>query len=88
MSTDPNGDIAARIIASIAALPLDVQHDAIAALIGTALKTMPVQVVHEIRAEILEQLPEDVPIVKATIELIDGHLALREMGLYEEPSSS
>lgn len=72
-------DIAAKILASIAALPLAEQAEAIHALIGSAIKQMPIENIREIRAEILSQFSIDIPIVSSTIELIDGQLALREI---------
>ena len=74
-----NDDIASRILASIAALPLHEQADAIHALIGSALKQMPLETIYEIRAEIVGQFAEDIPIVRSTLDLIDGQLALREI---------
>lgn len=75
----PNDDIASRILASIAALPLHEQADAIHALIGSALKQMPLETIYEIRAEIKGQFSDDIPIVRSTLDLIDGQLALREI---------
>jgi len=75
----PNDDIPARILASIAGLPLHEQADAIHALIGGALKQMPIETIHEIRAEIEAQFPDEIPIVESTLNLIDGQLALREI---------
>lgn len=75
----PNDDMASRIMASIAALPLHEQPDAILTLISTALKQMPLETIHEIRAEIQEQFPAEIPIVRSTLDLIDGQLALREI---------
>ena len=72
-------DIASRIIASIAALPLHEQTDAIHALISSALKQMPLESIYEKRAEISLQFPEEIPIVRSTLNLIDGQLALREI---------
>jgi hypothetical protein len=74
-----NDDIASRILASIAALPLHEQTDAIHALIGSALKQMPIETIFEIRAEIVGQFAEEIPIVRSTLDLIDGQLALREI---------
>jgi hypothetical protein len=74
-----NDDIASRILASIAALPLHEQTDAIHALIGSALKQMPLETIYEIRAEIVGQFAEEIPIVRSTLDLIDGQLALREI---------
>ena len=76
---EPNDDIASRIIASIAALPLHEQADAIHALISSALKQMPLETIHEIKAEIQDQFPDEIPIVRSTLDLIDGQLALREI---------
>ncbi len=75
----PNDDIASRILASIAALPLHEQADAIHALIGSALKQMPIESIYEIRSEIVSQFSEEIPIVSSTLDLIDGQLALREI---------
>ena len=75
----PNDDISSRIIASIAALPLHEQADAIHALISGALKQMPLETIYEIRAEIRDQFPDEIPIVCSTLDLIDGQLALREI---------
>ena len=75
----PNDDIASRIIASIAALPLHEQADAIHALISGALKQMPLETIYEIRSEIRDQFPDEIPIVRSTLDLIDGQLALREI---------
>lgn len=76
---DSSDDIAARILASIAALPLHEQADAIHALIGSALKQMPLETILEMRAEITTQFDEDISIVRSTLDLIDGQLALREI---------
>lgn len=76
---DSSDDIAARILASIAALPLHEQADAIHALIGSALKQMPLETILEMRAEITAQFDEDISIVGSTLDLIDGQLALREI---------
>ena len=76
----PNDDIASRLIASIAALPLHEQTEAIHSLISSALKQMPLETIHEIRAEIQAQFPPYIPIVRSTLDLIDGQLALREIG--------
>lgn len=74
-----NDDIASRIIASIAALPAHEQAEAIHVLISRALKEMPVEAIREIKAEIEEQFPEEIPIVRSTLDLINGQLALREI---------
>ena len=79
MNMEPNDDVAARILASIAALPLHEQADAIHALIGGALKQMPCEVIYEIREEIVAQFPDEIPVVRSTLDLIDGQLALREI---------
>jgi hypothetical protein len=80
-----NNDIASRILASIAALPVHEQADAISSLIGSALYQMPLATVNEVRAEIAGQFDPTIPIVRTTLDLIDGHLALREIGAINEP---
>lgn len=82
---DSNDDIAARILASIAVLPLHEQASAIHALIGAALKQMPIETIREMRAEIVAQFDPSISIVSTTLDLIDGQLALREMGLTDTP---
>lgn len=75
-----NDDIASRILASIAALPMEQQAEAIHTLIGSALKQMPLETIWEMRAEITSQFDESIEIVRSTLDLIDGHMALREIG--------
>ena len=76
---ESNDDIASRILATIAALPVEQQAEAIHALIGSALKQMPAETICEMRNEITGQFDEEIPIVRSTLDLIDGHLALREI---------
>lgn len=76
---DSPDDMAARILASIAALPAHEQAAAIHSLIGSALKQMPLESILEMRSEITAQFEEDIPIVRSTLDLIDGQLALREI---------
>lgn len=76
---DSNDDIASRILASIAALPAEQQAEAIHTLIGSALKQMPLETIWEMRAEISTQFDENVEIVRSTLDLIDGQIALREI---------
>jgi hypothetical protein len=79
VTMDSSDDLAARILASIAALPLHEQADAIHAFIGSALKQMPVSCIWDMRTDIVAQFDEDLPIVRSTLDLIDGQLALREI---------
>jgi len=77
---DSQDDMTSRILASLAALPLHEQADAISALIGSVIKEMPRDRILEIRYEIAFELDESIPVVQATLDLIDGQLALREIG--------
>jgi hypothetical protein len=77
---DSPDDITARILASIATLPLEERADAIYAFISSALKVLPVSSIYELRTEILAEFEEDDPIVELMIALIDGQVALREIG--------
>lgn len=76
---DPNEEIASRILASIAALPAEEQAAAIHSLIGSALKQMQPETILEMREEITSQFDEGLAIVRSTLDLIDGQLALREI---------
>jgi hypothetical protein len=76
---DSNDDMTSRILASLAALPLHEQADAISALIGSVIKEMPPERILEIRDEIASELDARIPVVQATLDLIDGQLALREI---------
>jgi hypothetical protein len=79
LTMNPNDDIASQIWASIAALPLHEQADAIHALLGSVIKHLPLEGVLQIREEIVSEFEEDIPIVRSALELIDGQLALREI---------
>ena len=76
---DSHDDMTSRILASLAALPLHEQADAISALIGSVIKEMPQDRILEIRDEIANELDARIPVVQATLDLIDGQLALREI---------
>lgn len=79
ITMDSYDDMTSRILASLAALPLHEQADAISALIGSVIKEMPRDRILEIRDEISTELDERIPVVQATLDLIDGQLALREI---------
>lgn len=76
---DAHNDMTARILASLAALPMHQQADAVGALIGSVIKEMPRDRILEIRCEIANELDERIPVVSATLDLIDGQLALRDI---------
>lgn len=76
---DARDDMTSRILASLAALPMHQQADAIGALIGSVIKEMPRDRILEIRSEISNELDERIPVVSATLDLIDGQLALRDI---------
>jgi phosphoserine phosphatase len=73
-----NDDIA-EILREIAAMPLNKQSDAVMKLVADALGTLPVARIEEVRAEILADLDPRIPVVESTLELIEGHLAIRGM---------
>lgn len=75
----PN-EFAARIMAAISALPAEERAEAIHALLSDMLRVMPTEIILEMRQEVLDQFDESVPIIASTIDLIDGQLALREIG--------
>lgn len=76
---DFSEDFTSQVMAAIAALPPDQQAEAIHALLADMLRQMPVENIIEMRDAISAQFVEDLPIVSSTLNLIDGHLALREI---------
>jgi hypothetical protein len=74
----PN-EFAARLMAAISALPVEERADAIHALLSDMLKHMPRESILQMRSEVSEQFDEDIPIIRSTLELMDGQLALREI---------
>lgn len=76
---DSPDELAARILDAIAELPPPEQTDIIHALISVSLRDLPVSAIHELRAEIARQFDDHLAIVSTTLDLIDGHLILREL---------
>lgn len=74
----PN-EFAARLMAAISALPVEERADAIHALLSDMLKQMPRSSIVQMREEVLEQFDEEIPIIRSTLDLMDGQLALREI---------
>jgi hypothetical protein len=77
--------IASRLMAAIAALPPEEQSDALQAVLSGLIKQMPIISLLEMRAEIEARFVEDdLEIVRTTLDMIDGQMALREIGGDEE----
>lgn len=75
----PDDDLASLILEAIADLTFAEQADVIHALISVSLRELPSAAIHELRDEIAGQFDAAIPIVGTTLDLIDGHLALREL---------
>lgn len=73
-----------RILSSLAGLSAEEQADAVLALIGTAVKTMTIFRLVEIRQEIVRDLDNALPLVSAALDIIDGQIALREIAGEED----
>ena len=74
--------------AKISALPAEAQHDAVFALFGIGLKMLDRETILEVREELVWRFPqrtETRDLGTVLIEIIDGHLALRQLS--EEPVS-
>lgn len=72
--------IASRLMAAIAALPPEEQSDALQAVLSGLIKQMPILALLEMRSEIETRFADDdLDIVHATIDMIDGQMALREI---------
>ncbi len=68
-------------MAAIAALPPEEQTDALHAVLSGLIKQMPLKSLLEMRAEIAARFEDDdIEIVYSTLDMIDGQVALREIG--------
>lgn len=77
---DWDDDIAARLMAAIAALPPEEQSEAVHALLGSVIKPMPMKGLREVRAEIAAMYEQEpLEIIETTLDMIDGQIALREI---------
>jgi hypothetical protein len=77
---DAHDDLTSHILNSLSSLPAADQAEVILAVISAALKGMSLYRILEIRAEIAIELNHSVPLVSTALDLIDGQLALREIG--------
>lgn len=77
---DWDDDIASRLMAAIAALPADEQSDAIHAVLSGVIKEMPRDSLLNVREEIAGMFEdEQLDIVRTTLDMIDGQIALRDI---------
>lgn len=76
---DSENDITARILESLSSLSADEQNEAILAVISAAIKSMSIYRILEVRAEIIAELDGGLPVVRATLDMIDGQIALRDI---------
>lgn len=68
-------------MAAIAALPPEEQTDALHAVLSGLIKQMPMDSLLEMREEIAQRFAdEDLDIVRSTLDMIDGQIALRQIG--------
>ena len=77
---DSPEDITSRILESLGALSAEEQAEAIITVISTTIKDMSVYRILAVRAEIVAELDPMLPVVDAALNLIDGQLAVREIG--------
>lgn len=77
---DSPEDITSRILESLGDLSAEEQAEAIVGVISATIKGMSVYRILEIRAEIMSELDATFPVVEAALNLIDGQLAVREIG--------
>lgn len=67
-------------MAAIAALPPNEQTEAVHAVLSGVLKEMPAESLLAVREEIAGMFEdEDLEIVRTTLDMIDGQIALREI---------
>ena len=75
-----SNDINARIIQSLSVLAPDEPSPGLNARIAKPLKQMSVYRILELRCAIISALDPETPAISAALNLIDGQIALREIG--------
>lgn len=76
---------ASQLMAAIAALPPEEQTEAVHAVLSSLIKDLPMDSLTEMRAEIAVRFgDEDLDIVRTTLDMIDGQIALRQIGGEED----
>lgn len=82
---DPEGEeLLAWIGMVVNSLPPEQAHAFTLEVCGAAMKELPVETLRQIRTDILAQLDPNLDIVKDTLDMIDGQIALREIGGEEQ----
>jgi hypothetical protein len=76
---DSADDISAIIFASLAYLSEPADGDAMRASMARGIKHMSVYRILELRQRILSELDEEIPVVRETLQMLDGQLILREI---------
>ena len=76
---EPEDDLTSQILNSLGALPAEEQTEVMLEVISAALKLMSIYRILEVRGEIAAELNPAIPLVTATLDLIDGQIALRSI---------
>lgn len=73
-------EVPRHMLVSLAAMPECEQANALKAAIGAAVKQMTIYRVLELRHRVVTEFDCENPTVRSTLEMIDGQIALREIG--------
>jgi hypothetical protein len=76
---DTDDQLTSDMLAALACLPFEKQAEGMRTAVSDALKHMSAWRLREIRRRIETELDENIPAVRATLEIIDGQLALRDI---------
>jgi hypothetical protein len=76
---DSADEVTSIIIASLGDLAVPGRDDALRASIARAIKHMTIYRILELKERIQAEFDEDAPIVRETLELLAGQIALREI---------
>lgn len=76
---DTDDQMTSDMLAALACLPFEKQAEGMREAVSHALKHMSTWRLREVRRRIDCELDDSIPAVRATIEIIDGQLALREI---------
>lgn len=74
-----NDELINALWAGISGLPLEQQEEAILNLFSSAFHAMSINSLEQVKAEITADFDQSHPLVESTLNLIEGHMALRKL---------
>lgn len=76
---DADDQLTSDILAALACLPFEKQAENMRVAVSESLKHMSTFRLNDIHRRILNELDENVPAVRMTLEIVEGQIALRDI---------